>query len=52
MLKSKMCYAFPPNSEFKTKSPQKLLPNQLVLDFGGLQTDVLMVDKDLLNDLT
>jgi len=47
-----MCYAFSPNSELKTKSPQKLPPNQLVLGFGGLQTDVQMVDKDLLNDLT
>jgi len=47
-----MCYAFSSNFEIKTKSPQRLTPNQLVLGFGGLQTDVQMVDKDLLNDLT
>ena len=49
---SKMCYAFLPNYEFKTKSPQKLPQINLYWALGGLQTDVQMVDKDLLNELT
>ena len=44
-----MCYAFCPHlNEFKTKVI-KTFPNKLAV---GLQTDVEMVDNNLLNDFT